>query len=241
MNVLSNEFPCKLFISINNYLFEFSGISRCNEGLCKCIFNLLNNPLFHCVFHLDIATLHQVSKEHHVRVHTSGARGKKEKRYAEFRSQFNQHLTTPQAVKDIMETSSKVYRDRETPFAKACVHYHSVSQNPEHHWDFYFEDPQFTEQNNTGIGHLKTPTGDTYSQRTAITVFNQKWWKTTHPSGTVYDSANNPCGSYREVYNRDYFRKHHPNRWQTKLAKYNTQDDEKVNEFKKQWKFTRVQ
>ena len=63
-----------------------------------------------------------------------------------------------------METSSKVYSEGETPFTKAWVHYHSVSQNPKDHWDFYFEDPQFTEQNNTGIGHLKTPTGDTYSQ-----------------------------------------------------------------------------
>ena len=211
----------------------------CGDKLCKLIFEILENPLLHRVFHLTVATLSLLTFDSHVKIHTGRATTEEEIASAEFKSQYQPPYDTPEAMHSILQSSTEPYNTGEKTFASACVHSYTVDPNPVDHWEFQLDDPNFKESDNTPIGRVKTPTGDEYTLYTARSIYRREDMVTTYPDGVLYDSTNTPVGSYEEVFNRDLFKYLHRNSWQRNLDKYKAKDAERVEDAKKIWRFTK--
>ena len=67
---------------------------------------------------------------------------------------------TAVAIRGILDNSTAEYRNGNKLFSEVCVHYHTTDAEVTDYWDFEFEDPRYTEDNNTGIGTVRTRTGD---------------------------------------------------------------------------------
>ena len=158
----------------------------------------------------------------------------------EFRTQFISNYATPEATEEIIQSSVAQYKRGEKSYATACVHTHTIENEPKDMWDFIFTHPDFTEENNTGVGTFTSPTGDVYFQRQITTIFRRQFFSTAYPDRRMYHSQTNlPCVSYTEVYNADHFKKSHPNKWQVKLRKYKQRDTGKVATAHNNWRFTK--
>ena len=224
-------------VNISIFVFSFPGKSQCSGKLCECIYATLNNPEFHNVFALSIPTINQLKTSGHVRIHTSRTESAEEAKAAQFQMQFDSAYATPEATKDIIDSSVKPYTSGQKSFTTACMHSYTIDFEPQDHWDFHFTDPRFTEQTNTGIGRFTLHIGDIYIQCEILTIFHRQFFATAYPDGKMYDSKTNlPCGTYNEVYNRDYFKKCNPRKWQWKLRKYDERDAGKVTYHN--WRFT---
>ena len=137
--------------------------------------------------------------------------------------QFDSDYTTPEATKDIIDSSVKPYTSGQKSFTTACIHSYTIELNLQDHWDFHFINPRFTEQNNTGIGTFTSHTGDIYIQCEILTIFCRQFFATAYPDRKMYDSKTNlPCGTYNEVYKR-LLQEMQPKEMATEVAKVSRQ------------------
>ena len=158
----------------------------------------------------------------------------------QFRMQFISNYATPETTEAIIQSSVAQYKRGEKSFTTACVHTHTIENEPRDMWDFIFTHPDFTEENNTGVGKFTSPTGDVYFQREITTIFRRQFFPTAYLDGRMYHSQTNlPCRSYTEVYNADHFKKSNPNKWQAKLRKYKQRDASKVPTAHNNWRFSK--
>ena len=193
-------------------------------------------PNLEKVFHLLYPTENQLVNSKHVRIHIDLPQGKFEEFLTKHRSQFNPLLQFPTAVRGILEDSTKPYTSGWRDLAEYCIHYHTIEVEANDFWDFYFPHPDYDESVTPGCGYITTPGGNMYTQQQIGTIYRRETMCTTHSKGNLYNAQETDCREYREVYNKDFFKHHHPRNWQSEYNKFERAQEAEVRKAKNTWK-----